>query len=389
MKTMKFMGIIPIFLLILGAFTRSGTCADSIEVFIKGFAFDTNGSPVKNATVSLQKVGLSALTDSLGACTIYKKIPGDIPVLRPALQPSHFVNPILRPDGLYFSVAGPAEQATVGFFSFSGRKIKDIVKANLVPGNYKITLSRIASSQPYVLRAQIGCRVFVFKVSLCGIRPAVGSASVARLDNNSMTKALSKRASFQDNITVAAAGYDSMSRPLDSTDGAHYFYLRRTGSTVGKRLDITFTLNYVKNPFPSYLTAVWLENSSKVRLQTMFVSKWLSVEGYRRVGICPDLLGPDSTYWATQRTTNAPFVDAVTHATPIQGKNSINTILNGYQNPVRCCIETHVDGETNIMYSASLNPQVDSSFAPGAVTYVPSRRIDIDALDKVTFRLHK
>jgi hypothetical protein len=381
---------IAISLCFLGTFLTPGFCGDSIEIFIKGYVFDINSRPINNALISLQNSGISAQTDSLGSCTIYKKVPAGIRASYKVQQAYLPAIPVLRPDGLYFSVAGSSQSATISFFSLSGRKIKDIAQGDFAPGNYRINpFSLPLSSQPCILRAQIGELTSIFRVAMCGVRPAIGNASIKRLEGKSPTFGLSKRAVFLDKIVASAANYDPETRPLDSTDGDHYFFLRQAGTTAGKHLDITFSFNEIQDPVPSFLTAMWLEDSNKVRQQTLFVSRWLSDEGYRRTGICPDWLGPDSTYWATERTSNTTLVDAVTHATPIKGKNSFNTIIGASQKTVRCCIETHVDGVTNILYSATMNLQQDSAEAVGTVTYVPSRAIDIDALSTVVFKVHK
>jgi len=387
---MNYRKIILLILFVIGYAKGPCQAGDSVAVFVKGYVFDMNGNPINKATILLQRSGVLATTDSLGTCTIYRQIPVNLPVKYMPLQPLVSRRPVLKSDALVFSVPGSLQQVTISLFSFSGRKITDIVRANLAPGNYRINhILPSKSSQPYILRAQIGDQVTTFKVAMQGVCLVTGSPSVATVDRNPTSAGLSKNAVLLDNIVASATNYAPETRPLDSTDGAHYFYLRPAGSTAGKHLDITFTFTDLQDPYPSFQTTVWLEDSNKVRLRTMFVCQWLSVEGYRRTGICPDWLGPDSTFWANERMTNRPAVDAVTHATPILGKNSINAIVSGVQNRVRCCIETHVDGTTNIMYSAPMDLNLDSLETGGTVTYVPSRTVPVDALSEVAFRLHK
>jgi hypothetical protein len=269
--------------------------------------------------------------------------------------------------------------------------VADIVNANLASGEYRINpFSLFKTSQPYIVRAKIGNQACTFKAIKCGARSAVRSASAAKLEKNEQHNATAKKAVTYDNIVVSAPNYVSETRPLDSLDGAHYFFLHASGVT-DKHLDVTFSFNEMLDPMPSRLTTVWLEDANKTRLQTLFVCSWLSEAGYRMTGICPEWLGPDSSYWSTQRSTNMPLVDAVTHPTPISGKNSINLPLTATQNAVRCCVETHISAEYNILYAADLNLQADSSETAGAVTYVPSKMtgVDIDALSEVRFKVHK
>jgi hypothetical protein len=385
--------LFSILLFILTVFSTPHRCgaADSLSVYIKGYVYDENGHPLKDATISLKNFNLSVSTDSLGKCTINRKVLASLPVKLPVQLPASQVKPVLRSDGLHFSIAGSPLQTMVTLFSLSGKKITDILNATLVAGNYKINLfSSVKSSQPCIVFARIGGRTFTFKAILCGSRYLPGSTPAVHLSRIATVSPVSKKAVTYDSISAAASGFESESRSLDSVEGAHYFFLHTPGSTE-KHLDISFTFNELYDPAPSLLTAVWLEDTSKTILKTLYVSSWLSGAGYRMAGICPDWVGQDSTFWATQRSTDTQAVDAVTHPTPINGKNSIYTTIGNVQNTVRCCVETHIDGSNNILYSSNVNLQSDTAQATGSVTYVPGPgpAADIDVLSEVRFSLHK
>jgi hypothetical protein len=89
------------------------------------------------------------------------------------------------------------------------------------------------------------------------------------------------------------------------------------------------------------------------------------------------------------RQTNQPLVDAVTHPTPLYGKNTMNLPLSVNQNNVRCCIETHLSGPYQILYSTLMNLQSDSADATGAMSYIPEKLDSVDVLRDVKFRVHR
>jgi hypothetical protein len=380
-----------VFLLALSALFNPCPAQDSVSVYLKVYSYDWSGIPIIGATVTLQKFNISATTDSLGKCSINKRILASLPIIHQSEQPALSAKPELTSNGLCFSIAGSPQQTLISLFTLSGRKVADIVNANLASGDYRINpFSLFKTSQPYIVRARIGNQACMFKAIKCGARSAAGRVTASRLEKNETGHTSSKKAVTYDNIVVSAPHYVSETRPLDSIEGSHYFFLHASGVT-GKYLDVMFTFNEIIDPLPSRLTSVWLEDANRTRVQTLFVCSWLSEAGYRLTGICPQWLGPDSSYWATQRSTNMPLVDAVTHPTPISGKNSINLPLTATQNAVRCCIEMHFSAENNILYSADLNLQSDSAEAAGTVTYVPSKMagVDIDALSEVRFKVHK
>jgi hypothetical protein len=380
-----------IFLWALSAFFNPCPAQDSVSVYLKVYAYDWSGIPINGATVTLPRFNISATTDSLGKCTINNRILASLPVMHQAQKPALSAKPVLTSNGLYFSIAGSPQQTLISLFTLSGKRVADIVNANLASGDYRINpFSLFKTSQPYIMRAKIGNQACTFKAIRCGNRSAVRNVSVAKLEKNEQDHAAAKKAVTYDNIVVSAPNFDPETRALDSIEGAHYFFLHAPG-VAAKYLDVRFSFNEILDPLPSRLTSVWLEDANRTRLQTLFVCSWLSEAGYRLTGICPQWLGPDSSYWATQRSTNMPLVDAVTHPTPISGKNSINLPLTATQNAVRCCVEMHFSAEYNILFSADLNLQSDSAEAAGTVAYVPSKmaNVDIDAISEVRFKVHK
>jgi hypothetical protein len=368
--------------------------ADSVEVYLKNYVYDWSGQPIKNATVSLKRLNLSATTDSLGSCIIDKFINANLPVKQPLLRASGIAMPQLKSDGLYFSISGIGLPVKVSLFSLSGKKIGDVCNTWLGSGDYRISpFLKIKSAQAYVLHARIGDQVSTYKLPFIS-RHSVGFASVQKLDKNSSSQKPLKKALLhtQDSIVVSAANFAPLTRPIDSIVGSHYFSLHAPGASV-KYLDVTFSFVEISQVAPSYLTTIWLEDANKNILQTLFACGWLSTDGYRQqsvsLQICPDWLGSDSTRWATQRRTNQAGVDAVTRATPITGSNSLNAALGSIQGAVKCCIETHIESTYNILFSASIDLSADSAEGVGAPTYVPSRFFDPDALSLVKFKLHK
>ena len=190
---------------------------------------------------------------------------------------------------------------------------------------------------------------------------------------------------------------------MEDYRGTQYFYLHAPGVSA-KHLNVSFTLregNPDYEPYPTRLVAIWLENMNDEYLTSLFVSQWLSMDGYRynsQFGknygcfVCPDWR--DSLSWANTRKTDSLFVDAVTRPTPFFGKAVIafNPLLwSTSSGSVQVCIENHLENEFNYLFRATINLDADSASAVPKVTYVPYRdpySVE-DAIQNVIIDYHK
>jgi hypothetical protein len=374
-----------LFLIVMGV----GLCSAADTTWMKVCVYDWKGIPIENASVTLQKMNITIPTDYAGESFFYKEIAINA-IKNSPFQAGKSTNPKLNARRLTFSIPKVPQKAIITLFDLSGKKVNTVFNNTLVRGTYTINpFYGLRSSQAYILHVRIGNRASAFKVVYDAHHPCIGTVSMTRVDDGQGSVSLAKTtAVLHDTLIVSADNYAMERRAVDSGDGSQYFYLHAPDSTH-KQLDVSFNFNMVDDPRPSLLTVIWLEDTNKNRLQTLFVSKWLSEGGFRLGYVCPEALGPDSSYWGTARQTNQPLVDAVTHPTPLYGKTAMNLPISINQNNVRCCIETHLSGPYQILYSALMNLQSDSADATGTVTYIPQKPDYIDVLSDVKFRVHR
>ncbi len=136
-------------------------------------------------------------------------------------------------------------------------------------------------------------------------------------------------------------------------------------------LIVTFYLEYLADPYPSYQTTIWLENENGEFMQSLFVSDWLGRGGYAHRDVC-------STWNAKANWTenHSEDVDAVTGATPEWGVDSQYTFdlsIRGIApGTYKCNIETHISGEYNILYTGLINVNVEDSTVDPTPIYIPN-----------------
>jgi hypothetical protein len=147
-------------------------------------------------------------------------------------------------------------------------------------------------------------------------------------------------------------------------------------------LKISYQVNSITDPSPSYQTAVWLEDTEGNYLQTLFVSEWVSLGGYKtRPSVCPE--------WHTVANwdqNSMSEIYAVTGATPSTGTHELiidcqTEDLSGkiyeYQ------IETHYVNKYNVLYSGSIEIGNKENTDTARVTYIPSKHPNTTATDVI------
>ncbi len=128
-------------------------------------------------------------------------------------------------------------------------------------------------------------------------------------------------------------------------------------SAVGADDSGTLEVNFVYMPpaevYPTYDTAIWLEDDSGKLVKTLFVSQVLSDTDYKSGEICPD--------WVTKAdwgNAERPMVDAVTRPTPLIGGESHVFDLGALgvsPGTYQFRFEVHFVDEYNILFRGELS----------------------------------
>jgi hypothetical protein len=369
------------------AFTASSVSADSLVVQLNGYVSDWAGQLIQGATCHLKNANLTVTTlDAAGLPGPgYFKFDALIPnaVQVPLQNPGFTSRPFLTSDGLYFTVHQKMQQVKIDLFTLSGRKVVELVNSSIKPGNYKVNpFSGVKTSQTYIVRARIGDQTSFFRMPMLGNRVA-SSTLVQTLSCSAPAIPLAKKAAVVDSLIVSMPNYVTSSWPLESYLGSHYVILRTAAQLQNKVLRFTCSMNQGttdNDPMVTLCTTIFIKDmSGNLNYRnTMFVNTWLSHEGfaYPQYIVNPDWRGPDSTVWGNFKTNNTAFVDAITKATPIVGKNSFefnpgNFVLTA-GTPYRFCFEMNVDNQYNILYADSITLGTQPLVRTPAITYVPS-----------------
>jgi hypothetical protein len=370
------------------ALVATSFSADTLIVSIDGYVSDWAGQPVKGATCRLKNLNLTVTTSAVVSGIHgpgYFKFDAIFPIAvrMPPLKPVFASRPLLTSDGLYFSVHQGMQQVEIDLFTLSGRKAVELVNSSMKPGNYKVNpYSGVKTSQTYIVRARIGDQTSYFRMPLLGNRVA-SSTLVQTLSSSAPAVPFAKKAAVIDSLIVSAPNYATNSWPIESDSGSHYVILRTAAQMQNKVLSFTCSMNQGttdNDPQVTMCTSIFIKDmSGNLNYRnTMFVNTWLSHEGYGypQYIVNPDWRGPDSTVWVNFKTNNTAFVDAITKATPIVGKNSFefnpgNFVLTA-GTPYRFCFEMNVDNQYNILYADSITLGTQPLVRTPAITYVPS-----------------
>jgi hypothetical protein len=347
---------------------------------MNGYVSDLNGKAVSGATVLIKNAGQTAVTTVDGRFSFDALVKVKFSGEKTAADPV----PLLKSDGLYFSVHRDAVPVTIDFFTLAGKKAFTVVNKSMAPGNYRMPLlSTRAGPQMCVMRARIGGTTACFRVPVVhNGRTAI--PSVKKLPDILAPAPVAKKSEALDTLVVTANGFLRNARPLDSYLGSHYVVLKTAAQSAKKLLTLTCALNQGttdNDPQVTLCTAIWAQDLGRDYVTTLFVTQWLSEEGYRypnlSFSICPDWRGPDSTRWTAIRKTDTALVDAVTKATPMIGNASFdfNPLAFGLQPAAayRFCIEVNIEANYQILFTDSLTLGDQPLVRTPAPQYIPAK----------------
>jgi len=362
------------------------------EVGITGYVTNMDGTPVKNATVLIKNANMTATTNDTGKYLItgILSVKHQFGIIR------NGSNAIIKSDGLYFYVNNENEKVEIDLFSLNGKLSESVYNGLANKGYYKISLfSKPKSSQTYILRLKIGDNVSLFKIPYSSkVNSITQTSNILNVVSQKNGFLLAKKLAVADSLIVTANGYLRNSRLITSYTGSHYIVLKTNADQTKKTVnfDGIFEQGTTDNdPQVTFCTAVWVQDANKNYFNTMYVSNWLSHEGYKYslVNVCPDWKGPDSTRWANIISSNPSFVDAVTKATPVTGHVTFdfNPEKFGLQQAMSYyfCIEVHVEGKYNVLFADSMNLGNNDQIKTPSITYIPQQHpfASVDALHDV------
>jgi len=124
--------------------------------------------------------------------------------------------------------------------------------------------------------------------------------------------------------------------------------------------------------YPTYDTAIWLEDKSGKLVETLFVSEVLSDVEYKSGDICPD--------WTTKAdwgNKEGPIVDAVTRPTPLIGGESHAFDLGALgvaPGIYEFRFEVHFVDEYNVLFRGELSVDETAGAVNLERVYVPKER---------------
>jgi hypothetical protein len=347
-------------------------------VEMTGYVSDLNGKPVPGAKVQIKDANQSAFTGIDGTYKLEALVPVVFSRDKTARPPA----PFLKSDGLHFSVNKTTESVEIDLFTLAGKKAAAIMHAQMDAGIYRIDpINFHITPQVFVLRVRIGDRAYCCKLPLMDCRRQ-GSFSVKKLSGEFTPVPHPKKSVVIDSLIVTAEGFLRSARQLDSYLGSHYVVLKTAVQSTKKLLKFFCDFNQGTtddDPMVSLCTAIWAQDMGRDYVTTLFVTQWLSEEGYRypNFSICPDWKGQDSLRWALIRNSDSTFVDAVTKATPITGSASFdfNPLIFGLQTDFtyRFCIEVNIEGNYHILFTDSLTLGSQTLIRTPAPLYVPAR----------------
>lgn len=138
------------------------------------------------------------------------------------------------------------------------------------------------------------------------------------------------------------------------------------------QLELDFYLQYVAEPYPTYQTAIWLENDSGEFIKSLFVSAWLSYGGYNSSYVCSTW--NSKAKWGDGVTED---VDAVSGPTPEWGVDShysFDLTSRGVAPGLyKCNIETHITDDYNVLYTGDLEFEAENSMVEPSPVFVPEQ----------------
>ena len=138
---------------------------------------------------------------------------------------------------------------------------------------------------------------------------------------------------------------------------------------VQGEVKISYTLNAWDHP-----TVIWLEDKHKNYLKTIYVSDWLSNDGYLLSYVCPQ--------WSkVANWSKVPEleIDAVTSATPAIGRHEIILNCNAADLSYGIyyySVETHIQNKYNIVYTGKITISDVANSSVAEVIYLPEAHPD-------------
>jgi len=151
-------------------------------------------------------------------------------------------------------------------------------------------------------------------------------------------------------------------------------------------LEISLTLNQVKEIQPSYQTAIWLEKEDGRYVTSLYVSEYLSYGGYHDSTICTSW--SKKSHWSAMPQS---VFDQVTGATPELENRVFRFSCQAYAIPAGLYhfkVQTHLVEKYNVLYEGTIKIGGKQLEKIGRVSYIPSRhpQAGVDALSEVKAR---
>lgn len=176
---------------------------------LTGRVVDKASQPIANATVTLKVKGSSGVSDALGKFTVLtsnaavsrtgRTVPSTVSIKGPLMV---FVNTI-------------PEQLTIELFSMSGQRVSSVFSKRFDAGTFSLPIGSLLGHQSanglYIARITKGGELYTLPV-----QPKMGSLGGSITSNSRKQELLAKQLATVDTLTVAKAGYISISRAVDS-----------------------------------------------------------------------------------------------------------------------------------------------------------------------------
>ncbi|HMD69304.1 MAG TPA: hypothetical protein VKF42_10535 [Chitinivibrionales bacterium] len=364
--------------ILLAAFGLSNA-ADTLYVGITGRITDLTGKGIVGASITIPEVNLDTTSDLSGNYGFDALATAGVrtPLVKSAISS----RPVLSSDGLHFFVGPSSQLVKIDVFTLQGRQVLTVGNRMMSSGSYRVNpFAGLSASQTYVMSVKIGDQVSHFRVPLAGGLTA-GQVVFRKTTGNAPASPSAKKAARVGTLNVTASGFSPVSLPLDSFQGTHVIMMK-TAAQASKKL-LTFNFNLSQDTVSSHdaidqVLAIWAEDMTAKYIRTLYVTPWLSTTGITDpVNACGAwLTAVDTAKWDNLVATNQPAVDAVTSATPVWGKSSIDCnpdSISAQAGSFRMCFEAHVTGIYNILYVDTIPlGGAAGSYTPH-VTYIPSK----------------
>jgi len=145
-----------------------------------------------------------------------------------------------------------------------------------------------------------------------------------------------------------------------------------TAATQAGTLEVGFNYMPPGEVYPTYDTAIWLEDADGKLVKTLFVSQVLSDEEYKSDDICPD--------WSKKAdwgNADRAYVDAVTEVTPLIGGESHVFDLGALgvaPGTYKFRFEVHLIDEYNVLLQGELSVGDTANDVSLEKVFVPKQR---------------